>query len=147
MKGDNVPLGDHVARNVPWSKLLKDEDDNVLGFLGEAFKMRPAERTLSATWVEYFGGTWCQQVEQAVRATRASSLDVKPKSAFAIGNVGAIKSACSEKSYKVRIVHEPTEDNDAHVAVRRMPHDDDDLFNLLALDAWSGLVKNLDIAP
>jgi hypothetical protein len=29
----NLPDEDHVMRYVPWKKLRRDEDDNVLGFL------------------------------------------------------------------------------------------------------------------
>jgi len=52
----NLPDEDHVMRFVPWGRLRKDEDDNVLGFLGDAFKLKPNEDHLSVNWLEYFGG-------------------------------------------------------------------------------------------
>jgi hypothetical protein len=75
---------------------------------------------------------------------RASNLTIPAKSGFAIGNVGRITetAAASERAYKLRILHEPAPDNYAHVAVRRFPHDDIELFELLAIDAWSKVVLN-----
>jgi len=37
----NLPNEDHVMRYVAWGKFPRDEDDNVLGFLGEAFELKP----------------------------------------------------------------------------------------------------------
>ena len=52
----NLPDEHHVMRYVPWTRLRKDEDDNVLGFLGDAFKLKPNEDHLSVNWLEYFDG-------------------------------------------------------------------------------------------
>jgi hypothetical protein len=51
-----------MVRYVPWSRLRKVEDDNVLGVLGGAFKLRTNEDYLSATWAEFFeGNPWPPQ--------------------------------------------------------------------------------------
>jgi len=113
----------------------------VIGVLGEAFKMRPNEETLSTTWLEYFAGTKREQIYGAIRAMRASKLEIKTKSGFAIGNVGNIVGVAAAHNYSIRVLHEPEEDNNAHVAVRRWPRDDM-LFELLAAEAWSELVLN-----
>jgi hypothetical protein len=144
MPPTKLPPEHHVVRYVPWGKLRKDENDpeKVIGVLGEAFKMRPIDDTLSTTWLEYFAGSRTEQVSGAVRAVRASKLDVKAKSGFAIGNVGNISAATEAHGYSIRVLHEPDDDNKAHVAVRRWPRDDMELFEILATDAWSEIVLN-----
>jgi hypothetical protein len=124
--------------------LRKDDNDpeKVIGVLGEAFKMRLSEDTLSTTWLEYFSGTRQEQVYGAIRAMRASSLDIKTKSGFVIGNVGNIAAAAADRGHRIRVLHEPVDDNKAHVAVRRWPRDDLLLFELLAAESWSELVLN-----
>lgn len=146
-----LPPEHHIVRYVPWAKLRKDEmnPDRVVGVLGEAFRMRPAEDTLSTTWLQYFAGTRQQQIHAAIRAMRASRLAVKPRSGFVIGKVGSIADAAAAHSHSIRVLHEPEEDNRAHAAVRRWPREALELFELLAAEAWSELVLNgnSDIPP
>lgn len=80
MRGERIPDSDHIARHVPWSKLRKDEDDNVLGVLGEAFRRREGEGALSVNWVEYFEGEPGQQRIAAVHCMRGSALNTRPNS-------------------------------------------------------------------
>jgi hypothetical protein len=116
----------------------------VIGVLGEAFKMRHSDETLSATWLEYFAGSRQGQIHGAIRAMRASKLDIKTKSGFAIGNVGNIARVAAARNYSIRVLHEPEDDNKAHAAVRRWPRDDMALFELLAAEAGSEFVLNND---
>jgi hypothetical protein len=143
-----LPADHHVVRYVPWARLRKDADDNVVGILGAAFRLRETEEYLSATWAEYFNGSHQQCVEAAVKAIRQSKMSVTAKSGFAIGNVGRVKEVClaDDKKYKIRVIHEPEDDNVAHTALRRWPRDNDLLLELLAEDAWGTLVLNRDIA-
>jgi hypothetical protein len=96
--------------------------------------MRPLDETLSTTWLEYFAGSRREQICGAILAMRASKLEVKTKSGFAVGNVGRIASVLADHGYSIRILHEPEDDNKAHVAVRRWPRDDMVLFELLAAE-------------
>jgi len=137
-----LPPEHHIVRNASWAKLRKDENDNVIGVLGEAFKMRPVDTYLSTTSLEYFPGDRPAQITGAVQAMRASRLTIAAKSGFAIGQVQRIKAACLTQRHNIRIVHEPEDDNKAHVAVRRFPADDMELFQLLAADAWKEVVLN-----
>jgi hypothetical protein len=144
-----LPGEDHVVRYVPWARLRKDEDDNVIGVLGAAFRLRDDEEYLSATWAEYFAGaTHAERIAAAVKAFRAS-LVVAPRSGFATGNVDQIKETClaHEGKHKIRIIHEPEDDNQAHTALRGWPRDNEDLLNVLADGVWSSFVLNKDIAP
>ena len=135
----------HVVRYVSWTRLRKDEDDNVLGVLAAAFTLRRGEKYLSATWAEFFQGPRRVQIEGAVRAIRASSIQVSPRSGFAVGNIGRVGEACQSCGHRIRFLHEPEADNAAHSALRRWPRDADDLFELLAEDAWSETVLNKDV--
>lgn len=132
-----IPIDDRVIRYVPWNKLRKDENDQVIGILPEAFQMRETEKSLSTTWREYFRGEPDEQMLAAVRAIRASKLQVKPKSGFAIGMVGAIQGECSERNYRIHIVHDPVDDNPAHATVAGLPRDDLEMLEYLAIGAWS----------
>jgi hypothetical protein len=145
MKGQTIPSEHHIVRYIPWSKLRKDENDDVLGVLGVAFQPRLGEKALSATWLEYFPGEREVQITAVVHAVRASDLKPGAKSGFAIGKVVVITAACANRGHKVRIVHEPRVDNKAHVGVRRMPRDDAELLEILAAEEWAELVLNSEI--
>jgi hypothetical protein len=140
----NLPDKDHVMRYVPWGKLRRDEDDNVVGFLGEAFKLRPSEDYLSVNWLEYSGGDRQAKIQASVRTFRRT-LNVGPKSAFGISNVDKIKEVCRARGHTVRITYEPTDDNLSHSGIRRIPRDDDILFDALATDAFAELIHNAAI--
>lgn len=62
---------------------------------------------------------------------------VKARHALAVGWVGDIRDACQSFGQKVRILHEPFEDNLAYAAVRRINTDESQLLELLAQEAWS----------
>ena len=139
----NLPDEDHVMRHVPWGKLRKDEDDNVLGFLPQAFQLRPDEESLSVNWMEFFTdpATRARDLVWAMRKAR----DIGGKSAFGIANVGKIKETCLACGVKVRIVHEPKDNEPAHAGCRRLPKDDLILLEALAQDAFTQMVQNADI--
>src|SRR5437879_2798194 len=101
MSQTKLPPEHHIVRNASWAKLRKDENDNVIGVLAEAFRMRKIDTYLSTTWLEYFSGSRADQITAAVCAMRASNLTIPTKSGFAIGNVGniAATAAASEKAY------------------------------------------------
>jgi hypothetical protein len=141
-----IPDDNNVLRYVPWSRLRRDGNDKVIGILGEAFHLRELDKgRLSTTWLEYFGSNNDESLSQAVRAIRASSLVVSPKSGFAKGHISSIKIACLKYKSKIRIVRSPSKDNDAHASVVGLPEDNSELFELLASEAWSDLVLNKDI--
>lgn len=131
-------------RHVPLTRLRKDEDGNVIGFLGQAFALRPDENELSVNWLEYFDGTRDQKINELVKSVRVTK-NVGAKSAFALGNVGKIKRTCAESGAQVRIVYDGNENNKSHSVIRRLPKDDDDLLDALAADAFTDLVHNASI--
>jgi hypothetical protein len=127
----SLPETDHIVRHVPF-KLL---DENGLP-LPQAFELRPKETYLSASWLEFFAG------DRAASLAGCASLmshyrQIKAHDAFAVGNVGEIKDACSDFDQKIRIVSEPDDLNLAYSAVRQIRTDNLELLELLAQDAWN----------
>jgi hypothetical protein len=144
-----LPDDHHVVRYVPWAKLRKDENDNVIGILGAAFRLRDGEEYLSTTWAEFFnGGLINESFGCAVRAIRASDIDVRPKSGFAVGEVGLIKSRClsDPSKHRIRVIHEKADDNPGHAALRQWPRENESLLELLADTDWSTIILNKDVA-
>jgi hypothetical protein len=131
-------------RHASWTRLRKDEEDNILGFLPDAFRRNENHLSLSVNWLEYFGGNRRSQIEACVKMFR-NTITVRPKSAFGIGNVGKIKEVCRSNGANVRIVHEPEENNPSHAGIRRLPSDDFTLLEALAADAFVELVHNTAI--
>ena len=147
-KGQNLPDEDHIIRYVPWGRLRKDEYDNVIGFLPQAFEQRDGETYLSVNWLEYHDGDREGQIRLSVWAMRGSfDRPLGAKSAFAIGNVGKVKQTCQTAGRRVRIVHQPEPDNLGHAAIRQLARDDINLLDALAADAFVDSVNNSDIPP
>jgi hypothetical protein len=148
MPSTYLPPDHHALRYVPWARLRKDEEDNVIGVLGSAFKLRDDEDYLSATWIEFFSAPdHAARIRLAVAAVRNSEIDVRPKSGFAIGCVKAISDTClaDPKKVKIRVIHEEAADNAAHAALRGWPRDNDQLLDLIAEDPWRAYVLAKDI--
>lgn len=144
-KGMNLPDQDHVARHIPWARLRKDENDNILGILPQAFELRPQEPSLSVNWLEYFDGDQKTRLHETVKAIRASR-NIGKKSAFGIGNVGKVKAICHEYDTRTRIVYAPGNNNPAHSEIRYLPRENLALFLAIAEDAFIDMVLNADIA-
>ena len=140
----NLPDKDHVIRHVSWTKLRRDEDGNILGFLPHAFALRPGEESLSVNWLEISDGDQNTRIKKTIWELRAAN-DIGKKSAFGIGNVGNIKSICKNKTVTVKIVYAPTKNIPSHSDIRHLPKDNLSLLQALATDAFCELVRNADI--
>ena len=139
-----LPDADSVVRHIN-SQLLVRENDEVIGCFPQAFELRENEQYLSASWLEYFSGSTEERMIAVVAAV-AKARKVKVRHGFAIGNVGVIKEACSSFGLRIRVIHEPSDDNPnpAYTAIRRYRSDDLQLLELLASDAWSRVVEAKD---
>lgn len=147
LKVTNLPDEDHVMRYVPWARLRRDENENVVGILPQAFQLRDGEKYLSVNWVEYHPGDWQAQLRASVWAIRRSfERGIGRKSGFGIGQIAQIKSTSIAHGARVRIVHEPEEGNPAHSAIRRLPRDDLNLLAALADEVFVDFVRNADMA-
>src|SRR5256885_4705356 len=130
-----LPDADHVVGHVP-SKLL---DENGVPY-PHAFELRPGELYLSTTWSEFFAGMLADRLAGCA-CLMSHNRKIKPRDAFALGNVGEIKDACADFDQKIRIVSEPDPApsglNLAYAAVRQIRTDNLDLLELLAQDVWN----------
>lgn len=145
-----IPEQDHVLRYAGWSKLRKDENDNVLGFTYEAIRPRldqngDIERSVSITWIEYFPGTFNEQFQQAVDAIRSGGMQTRPKGGFGKALVQDLQRLCHENESVIRVIHEPEEENRGHSGIRRLQRDNIDLLELLAAEAFVDVVLNRDV--
>jgi hypothetical protein len=131
-----LPAEDHVVRYVPKVRLRRDEAGNVIGVLPQVFERREDEGYLSATWLEHF----CSEYEAGLRAAAAAirrQLTVKARAGFTVGNVGKIIEICESVNVRVRLLHEKEPENTGHAAIRGIPRDHLELFELLAADAFT----------
>lgn len=113
----------------------------MIGCLPQAFEHRGDEEYLSSTWIEHFAGTTAQQRDLAINAMR-NALTIGKNAAFLEGNVKAIHAACSERGARIRILHEPTDENPGHAAIRRIPREDAELRGLLADKVFTTFILN-----
>lgn len=142
--GMALPDPDHVVRHVSWNKLQKDENDNVLGFLPQAFALRENEDGLSVNWIEHFDGCHDERIAKTIQELR-KTISVKPKSAFGISTVQAIKQTCRNTPKAIRVVYWPNDNNVTHSLIRHLPPDDSALLDALSKEAFNTLVRNSDI--
>ena len=147
-KYDPLPNEDKTVRNVSWSKLLKDEDLNLLGgFFPQAFELRPddtsptgLEESLSVNWLGYFEH-FEEPLRDCIWAMRKARR-INKKSAFGIAQVSAIKQICLAREFIVRVIYEPEDDNLSHAGIRRLPPNDLGLMEALAKEAFTEMVLN-----
>jgi hypothetical protein len=136
----------HLLRYVSWARLRKDDNDKVVGVLGEAFQLRNGEEYLSATWAEFFEqASHEDNVTRAVGILRQSNLQVRPKSGFAVGQVKFIDEDCKACSCSVRFLHEKETDNPAHSALRGWGKLSDEQLERIAVNSWSSFRLNSEI--
>lgn len=136
-----LPDEDHVVRHCA-SQLLIRDGDHVVGIFPQAFQLKDGETYLSSSWLEFFPGSRSDRLRQVIAAMRKART-VRPSHGFAVGNVSAVKDACSSFDMKIRVVHEPSakNPNPAYTAIRNYRSDEIELLELLASDAWSDLVE------
>lgn len=134
-----IPDEHHLVRHVKKRSLATDPDDPsvVLGFLGDAFRLKAGDDSLSASWAEFFEGH-SDQVRAAIEHFK-TVYTVKKADRFAVGQVGAIKEACAAFGVNARIVKEPMPGYASHAAVRRYRDENLELLETLASDAWAGM--------
>jgi hypothetical protein len=124
----------HLVRHIRESE-IDDQEGHLLAF-PQAFALRTGETYLSNGWLEFFDGAIDAQLS-GIAAMMSRTRAVKARHALAIGRVGNIRDACKSFDQRVRILHEPFEDNLAYAVVRRINTDESQLLELLAQEAWS----------
>lgn len=144
----------HVSRHVPYKKLLRDDDDNPVGILPQAFEMREIDKeSLSVNWLEYFGNNHADNIVKTIQSFRLSRLSmdiiIGKLSAFGIGNVGKLEDTCAGHHHaKVRVQYDDkkvSKNNQSHARIIRLPINDLVIMQSLASDVFTELVLNKDI--
>jgi hypothetical protein len=108
----------------------------VIGVLPDAFNRREHEEYLSSTWLEHFSQEYEKGLCAAVAAIR-QQLEVKPRDGFTAGNVGKIVEVCQGFEVRVRLLHEGRAENMGYCAIRGIPRDHLELFEMLAAEAFT----------
>jgi hypothetical protein len=136
----------HAVRHVSYQQVDRDDDTGAIrGIFPQAFLLYPKDDGyLSACWLEFFAGSHLACIA-AVAAFIGKTRKVTAKQAFACGRVSDIKEACAEYGQKIRVVHEPDDDNLACTAIRRYQSDNVELLELLATEAWSHVTDAKDV--
>lgn len=136
----------HVVRHVSFQQIDRDDATGAIrGIFPQAFLLHPKDQGyLSAGWLEFFAGLHGNCIA-GFAAFLGKTRKVTAKQAFACGRVGDVKDACGQFGQKIRIVHEPEEDNLAYTAIRRYQSDNLELLELLATDAWSRVTDAKDV--
>lgn len=128
MKGDVLSEIHHVARYCSGTKLSENGNP-----APTAFHLRPGESYLSVQWLEYFNQQdRVGEVRKAVKALdRYMQLGATAK--LAVMNVGQVcQHVATEAEYTIRILHDPTEGNEAHAGIHDTIQDEMIIAELLA---------------
>lgn len=115
-RGSPLPDSNHVMRLVPNTKLMRDGDGNVVGFLAAAFELRAGELSLSLSWLEHNGSDHAANAA----ASKAQLLAVREKArnvAFGVAEVARTKMVSRHNSKRVRLIFAPTQGIPSHSAL------------------------------
>ena len=146
MKLKRLPTENHVVRHVKKRQILRDDHGNIFGITPDAVKLRDDETYLSVTWLEHFDQDYEQGLIGAAGGIRSARF-VAAKDGFSVAGVDAIQEACASRDVKVRIVHQPNKlNNTGHSALRQLPQEHQDLFELLATEAFTD-TRSADTVP
>lgn len=141
----NIPEDHVVVRYCSPARLRRDEHNNAIGVLPDAFRLRSGEAYLSAGWLDKFEGEREQKLRLVLKAYDPSPLEIKPNGGFALGKVLGIKEVGRSHGQSFRIVSEPKKTNACYVAVRQYRDDVEEMLSQLADEAWADLVQIKDI--
>jgi hypothetical protein len=142
MRGDPVPMGDHVTRHCRYTDLFI-KDGKLVGITEAAFRPRPDENDeLSVNWADFFTGNTQHRVECIRSITK---LIAKGSHRIAFLRVGALIAAASP--YSNLIVAQDPDDrlpphtNAAHALIRPVA----DLGNVIVRERLASLVLVTDL--
>ena len=144
MKGDPVPMGDHVARHCRYTDLFI-KDGKLVGVTEAAFRLRSDENDgLSVNWANFFLGNTPHRVECIRSITK---LVAKGSHRIAFLRVGALIAAASPYGNLI-VVQDPDDrlppnTNAAHALIRPVA----DLGNVIVRERLASLVQVTDLHP
>lgn len=128
MKGDPLPEQDHISRYCSATRLTED------GLItGAAFHLRPSKKYLSVNWLEFF--QLGDRQEQIGEVRKASRLNLGARAKLAVLNVEKMVNFVRTQSpdaRKLRVLHEPEENDPSHSGIYGFGCDDHLIADLIA---------------
>jgi hypothetical protein len=144
MKSSPIADEHHVVRHIK-SRWMASIDGKTI-IIPQAFELTENdEGYLSAAWLEHCPGKATVQLASVLKCMRTTRT-IKSKEGLTVGNVGNIKACCNKFGKKVRVLHEPYDQNLAYAAVRQYQHDNLEMLEQLAALDWADLtlISNLE---
>ena len=129
-QGDQIPDTDHVAHYCPPSALNEAGKPT-----GLAFRVKTEELFLSVDWLEHTNGTDTTTQVAAVRIALGKTLTLKKSGKLAVLNVGETRDYVAQNSFdtrRLRVAHEPEENNPHHAGIHNLEASDDIIADLIA---------------
>jgi hypothetical protein len=140
-RGQDIPQGDHVLRHIGPSKLRRDENRNVVGVRGDAFKASDNDG-LSVNWLEFIEGDEGHQIAESLKMMQAG-LNIKKSAVLAKIHVQSFRELSHQEGYRIRVVYDPLDENQGHSEIRHLPTENDELLDMLA---DKGIVRRISCA-
>jgi hypothetical protein len=119
MAHNNIDLGHHVIRHIPWNRLMKDEQGQIVGCFPQAFYARDGETYLSVNWLEYFSGGKRAQLKGVLQHL-AAVREIKLKQGLGICTVVGVHQAYAALSKKGRVIHTPNAKQDSYSRITKV---------------------------
>jgi hypothetical protein len=126
----------HVARYCNPQLVDRDpESDSVRGVFPQAFALRVKddEEYLSLRHFEHFGSAVADQWKGVVKAFREKIKNVRPKSAVARLNSGAVLAVGVSRGHELRMRDKSSDKNPGYAGLEGMPRDNSDTELLVLL--------------
>jgi len=130
VKGDLLPDHDHISRYCSVTQCTEGEQ-----VTGRAFQLRQIDNYLSANWLEFLQLYNRKNEIEEIRKVLSSKLSLGAKAKIAVLNVGKIIDYVCTKSpdaRKLRVSHEPEENDPSHSGVYGYGYDDQLIADLIA---------------
>jgi len=134
--GDDLPNNSRVVRYVPYARMEKDENDQLLRPYPNAFERRAVDEELSVTWCEFFAGAPNQQLRCAIEAIRNSKLDVKSRACFCVAETPRLLDTIQIAGGQGRAIYLPEDGNEAHAGITGIDPENALLLQCLADEVW-----------
>lgn len=130
MKGDPVPIENHISRYCSASRLTEEGQ-----VTGTAFQLRETDEYLSVNWLEFLQQANRQDEIQEVRRVLNSKLTLTANAKIAVLNVGDILDhvqANTPDNRSLRVLHVPVEIDPSHSGIYGFKYDDPMIADLIA---------------
>ncbi|MDP2645946.1 MAG: hypothetical protein Q8P24_13485 [Desulfobacterales bacterium] len=128
MIGDPLPDQDHICRYCSVTKITENGS-----ITGAAFQLRSPDKYLSVNWLEFF--QLADRQGQIKEVRKAIRLKPGASAKLAVLNVEEMVNFVRTQSpdaRKLRVLHEPEENDPSHSGIYGFGHDDNLIADLIA---------------